>query len=467
VAITKIKFGTSGWRAIIADEFTFANVRLATEAIARYVKRQRSASPTILVGYDTRFASDRFALEAARVLSAQGIRALLCDRPVPTPAVAWTIIQRHLDGAINMTASHNPGEYNGLKFSTSDGAPALPEVTSEIEREIESLQAADWTFTAQPNASLIETVNIGPAYLSDLATKVDLKKIRDANLPLAYDAMHGSGGGYLDRVLADAKMHMQPDPAAAQGQSGAIEATAATLTFTRANKALLFETNAHITRDKDTMTADRATMYLSHDEQQFRVIELRGHSHVAPAPGQPSDTPDMQADDIDLGFYPGTQVLQQGILNGKAHMVLTSEAGQRSIEAPRITMGTVPDGKTLTRLDGGPGVTVAPEPYVDAGDPAHALGAVEQRRIGLVDLRGARELPPGQAPDGEAALGGRPLPGHAAAGLSRHAPQPGEVAVDLGEQGLEFDGELRRRRKVRHVVRGVVVLEGHQLDLFA
>ena len=140
---TKIKFGTSGWRAIIADEFTFANVRLATEAIARYVRRQRSAlpdgpdGPRVLVGFDTRFASDRFALEAARVLSAQGIRALLCDRPVPTPAVAWTIIQRHLDGAINMTASHNPGEYNGLKFSAADGAPALPEVTSEIERGIE------------------------------------------------------------------------------------------------------------------------------------------------------------------------------------------------------------------------------------------------------------------------------------------------------------------------------------------
>src|SRR4029453_14951526 len=148
----------------------------------------------------------QFALEAARVLSSHGIRALLCDRPVPTPAVAWTIIQRHLDGAINMTASHNPGEYNGLKFSTSDGAPALPEVTSEVEREIESLQASDWAFTAQPDASLIESVNIGPAYLSDLATKVDLKKIRDANLPLAYDAMHGSGGGYLDRGLADANI---------------------------------------------------------------------------------------------------------------------------------------------------------------------------------------------------------------------------------------------------------------------
>src|SRR6185369_7996100 len=133
---------------------------------------------TALVGFDTRFASDQFALQAARVLTSHGIRTLLCDRAVPTPAVAWTIIQRHLDGAINMTASHNPGEYNGLKFSTADGAPALPEVTSEVEREIESLQASNWTFTAPPDDALVQSVEIGPAYLSDLATKVDLKKIR-------------------------------------------------------------------------------------------------------------------------------------------------------------------------------------------------------------------------------------------------------------------------------------------------
>ena len=200
----RIQFGRSGWRAIIADEFTFANVRLVTEGIARHIMRRNPGSATVLVGFDTRFASDAFALEAARVLSAKGIRALLCSRPVPTPAIAWTIIQRQLDGAINITASHNPGECNGLKFSTSDGAPALPEVTAEIEREIESLQAADWTFTASPNDAFIEAIDIGPAYLSDLATKVDLKKIRDAGLSLAYDALHGSGSGYLDRLLIDA-----------------------------------------------------------------------------------------------------------------------------------------------------------------------------------------------------------------------------------------------------------------------
>src|ERR1700674_2297647 len=124
-----IKFGTSGWRAIIADEFTFANVRFATEAIARYTKRRNNSStlPTLLVGYDTRFASEHFGLEVARVLSSQNIRVKLCSQAVPTPAVAFTIVHDKLDGAINITASHNPGEYSGVKFSTPDGAPALPE----------------------------------------------------------------------------------------------------------------------------------------------------------------------------------------------------------------------------------------------------------------------------------------------------------------------------------------------------
>src|SRR6185436_10919798 len=100
-----------------------ANVRLATEAVARFVKR-RSGSPRMLVGYDTRFASEDFGREVARVLSSQNIHVQLCSQAVPTPGVAFTIVQQKLDGAINITASHNPGEYNGIKFSTSDGAPA-------------------------------------------------------------------------------------------------------------------------------------------------------------------------------------------------------------------------------------------------------------------------------------------------------------------------------------------------------
>jgi phosphoglucomutase len=135
------------------------------------------------------------------VLSSQNIRARLCSQAVPTPGVAFTIMNEKLDGAINITASHNPGEYNGLKFSTSDGAPALPEVTSEIESEIVRLQQSNWEFSAKPNDALIEMVDIGPAYLRDLATKIDIKKIRGADISLAYDALHGSGAGYLDGLL--------------------------------------------------------------------------------------------------------------------------------------------------------------------------------------------------------------------------------------------------------------------------
>lgn len=200
---TKIKFGTSGWRAIIADEFTFANVRLTSEAVGRYVRRHGNAEAGVLVGYDTRFASEHFGLEVARVLSSQGIRVFLCSSAVPTPGVAYTVVSRKLSGAVNITASHNPGEYSGIKFSTSDGAPALPEVTGEIEKEIESLQASDWQWTAAPNEKLIESIDIGPAYLSNLATKVDFEKIRNSKITLAYDALHGSGAGYLERALRD------------------------------------------------------------------------------------------------------------------------------------------------------------------------------------------------------------------------------------------------------------------------
>src|SRR5687767_6063012 len=199
---TKIKFGTSGWRAIMADEFTFANVRLATEAIGRFLKRRGKSGP-VIVGYDTRFASDYFAREVSRVLSSQDILVKLCSQAVPTPGVAYTVTSQSLDGAVNITASHNPGEYNGLKFSTSDGAPALPEVTTEIEKEIQALQAANWEFTAKPDDTRIESIDLGPAYLRDLATKADFAKIRDSKLTIGYDALHGSGAGYLDRALRE------------------------------------------------------------------------------------------------------------------------------------------------------------------------------------------------------------------------------------------------------------------------
>src|SRR6202142_2819282 len=144
-----IKFGTSGWRGIIARDFTFDNVRLATQGIADYlnqIKGQRSNLKTVILGYDTRFLGREFSLAAAEVLAGNGLIPMLCDRDTPTPVIAHTIRARKAMGGINMTASHNPAEYQGLKFSTYNGAPATPDATQQIEAAIARLVAQNWSF---------------------------------------------------------------------------------------------------------------------------------------------------------------------------------------------------------------------------------------------------------------------------------------------------------------------------------
>ena len=120
---TTIKFGTSGWRAVIADDFTIANVRRALTGISRYVLSQRAAGARILVGRDPRFLGETLVSVAAEVLGGHGITPLVIPEPAPTPAIAYEVIRGQTDGAINFTASHNPPQYNGIKFSTPDGAP--------------------------------------------------------------------------------------------------------------------------------------------------------------------------------------------------------------------------------------------------------------------------------------------------------------------------------------------------------
>jgi len=195
---TVIKFGTSGWRAIIAEDFTFANVRLATAAIAEHA-RSRNPKPTLIVGHDTRFFGEEFARTAADILREHGIRVLLCDAPVPTPAVSYEIRRRHVDGAINFTASHNPSEYQGLKFSGPDGGPALPEVTRDIEARAAMLGERA---PAKPTDAPFEQINPRDAYLERLEQLVDFKSLRDAKLGFVTDALHGCGAGYLDRALS-------------------------------------------------------------------------------------------------------------------------------------------------------------------------------------------------------------------------------------------------------------------------
>jgi len=215
-----VKFGTSGWRGLIADDFTFASVRLAVTAIAEHInakwakaKRGKGAkadAPTVLVGYDTRFYSEEFSQLAVEILQQHKIRTLLCETFTPTPAIAFEIVRRKLDGAINFTASHNPAQYHGLKFSSSDAAPALPEVTKDIEERVVKIiekgglvpkAARAGTHPAKNGKG--ETVNLREMYLKRIEELVRFDVLRNAKCKFVADVLHGCGAGYLDRALAD------------------------------------------------------------------------------------------------------------------------------------------------------------------------------------------------------------------------------------------------------------------------
>jgi phosphomannomutase len=213
MSASPIKFGTSGWRGIIADDFTFPSVRVAVAAIAEHVlsrNTSRNPRPTLLVAHDTRFFSEEFARAAAIELTARGIHPLLCTGAAPTPAVACEIRRRKIDGAINFTASHNPSEYHGLKFSAADGGPALPEVTKDIESRAARLYSRPAEkASASPFAQderTFEHVDIAPPYLARIAELVrfDVLRPQKKGSPrIVYDALHGCGASYLDRALTE------------------------------------------------------------------------------------------------------------------------------------------------------------------------------------------------------------------------------------------------------------------------
>src|SRR5882762_4283935 len=206
--VSPIKFGTSGWRGLIADDFTFANVRLAVRAIAEHLTEKKKR-PLVLVGYDTRFYSEEFSALAVRILQEHGIHTLLCETFTPTPAIAYEIQRRKLDGAINFTASHNPAQYHGLKFSSADAGPALPEVTKDIEARVarilakEGFSVGSATHHGRAKKDAGETVNLKAEYLKRLKELVRFEVIQKAKLKVVTDALHGAGAGYLDKALGD------------------------------------------------------------------------------------------------------------------------------------------------------------------------------------------------------------------------------------------------------------------------
>jgi alpha-D-glucose phosphate-specific phosphoglucomutase len=199
---TQIKFGTSGWRAVLADEFTMENVRRAVTGIGRYVASRNTKSPTLLVGRDPRFMGETFVAEAATILASHAVKPLVIPEAAPTPAIAYAVITRKTEGSINFTASHNPPEYNGIKFSTPDGAPALPEVTNAIEKEIAAanLQSPNGVGTGGVAS---EEVDVRPDYLKRLAELVDLPAIKKSGIKVAFDPFWGAARGYSDKLLRD------------------------------------------------------------------------------------------------------------------------------------------------------------------------------------------------------------------------------------------------------------------------
>ncbi len=221
-----IKFGTSGWRGLIARDFTFANVRLAAQGVADYLKAELANSnsalygrkPVVIVGYDTRFLGREFSLSVAEVLTANGLIPLLCNRDTPTPVIAFTIRKRKAIGGINLTASHNPPEYSGFKFSLHDGAGAPSEVTKQIEVNTSRLLDQNWNFKAAVIGTFhCKTIDPLPDYFKQIKTLVDFSVIKKAKMKIAVNFMYGTGRGYLDTLLEEAgaklfKFNAEPNP---------------------------------------------------------------------------------------------------------------------------------------------------------------------------------------------------------------------------------------------------------------
>ncbi|MDI3298855.1 MAG: phosphoglucomutase/phosphomannomutase family protein [Bacillota bacterium] len=198
-----IQFGTDGWRAVIAEEYTFENVRHVAQAYSDVLHERGEAGKGIVVGYDTRFLSERFALAAAEVLAGNGVRVLLADAPVPTPAVSWAVRELATAGAVMITASHNPPEYNGFKIKAAYAGSALPELTAQVEGRLnENLERGRQPARAK-GAAAVERVDLTAPYVAQLRRLVDLEAIRRARLRLAVDPMHGAGRGILRRLLEE------------------------------------------------------------------------------------------------------------------------------------------------------------------------------------------------------------------------------------------------------------------------
>ncbi|RKY31094.1 MAG: phosphoglucomutase/phosphomannomutase family protein [Candidatus Omnitrophota bacterium] len=196
-----IKFGTDGWRAIIGKDYTFANLKIVSQAVADYL----GSNKRVVIGYDCRFMSDSFALAVAEVLRNNGIKTVLSDRPVPTPCVSFTVKKRSFDLGIMITASHNPAEYNGFKIKVSSGGAASPEITGKIEALLGVNPVKESVVT---NLEITKE-NLSQDYVGFIRKYIDFKKIKNKRFRVLVDAMHGSGDSYIADILKGSKIKIE------------------------------------------------------------------------------------------------------------------------------------------------------------------------------------------------------------------------------------------------------------------
>lgn len=216
---SKIRFGTDGWRAIIAQDFTFENVARCAQGLADYLKSRGTAGQGLLVGYDTRFLSQNFAETVASVCAGNGIKVYLCEKAAPTPVVCFNVLHQGAAGAAIITASHNPGIWNGFKFKPEYAGSATQEITDDLEKAIEAASQPKSTgLDAARSEGLLVDINPDPPYFQRIEELIDLASIRQAGLSVSVDAMFGAGGGYIPAIVAGGTTTIQeengyPNPA--------------------------------------------------------------------------------------------------------------------------------------------------------------------------------------------------------------------------------------------------------------
>lgn len=207
-----IKFGTDGWRALVAEEFTLPNVRAVTQGVSEYLLEHpdKARKRSVLVGYDTRPLGDRFAEAVAEVFAGNGFQVLLTETPMPTPAISFAIRELKQQGGIVVTASHNPFTYNGLKFKPSYAGPAEPEMTQWIEGRLFKNPIKQVKLEEGLSGGKIRWIDLKPRYLKFLKNYVEWPVIRKAGFKVAYDSMHGAGQELLKEVTADTRLKILP-----------------------------------------------------------------------------------------------------------------------------------------------------------------------------------------------------------------------------------------------------------------